>query len=337
MAYKLTELASKWIRYENNLINIIKNDIKRVYGNNNIPKDIQEILKEDNRDAFFTKYLNYAHQNIVVNASVSGNQRRRINVTVNNNKMKVPKYIWDEINSYNPPLTLPGDEEKLVGYAWEIAGEYIIDESLKEISKQTDLESKRIAGIVKTQPSKNIKHTIGVDYSYDIYYPINRNTVGFSTLNIDTKSNLYNFHIADLYLADFINILNTNYSQDCKNLVDYIITHIITTKYSDQHAVFYSPSGNKQAITLGSVLTDNIGKLHLKNQLSNDDIIKEAKKIYFNNREYYDSIGVNGKDFITFWVEGRKQKMSSDLEKKVLQQAANAASKQIATELWYGK
>ena len=81
----------------------------------------------------------------------------------------------------------------------------------------------------------------------------------------------------------------------------------------------------------------DVGNLHLKNQLSNNDIIKEASNIYFNNKEYYDSIGVKGEDFITFWMEGRKQKMSSELEKEVWKQAANTASKQIATSLWYGK
>lgn len=336
MAYKLNDLASKWINYENRLINNIKLNIRIAYKNlSPIPQDIEDILKETNRDKFFTKYLNFYHQNAEVRVSVTGNQRRRINVKVGNKKIDVPQHIWNEINSYNPPLALPQDKDKLLGYAWEIAGEYIIDESLKKLSNQKEL-NQLAQGIKKELPLNGCKQNISVDYTYEINNEVDRSNIKTSTLNIDSKSNLYNFHIGDIYLDDFNRIISTNYSQDYQNLVDYIVTHIITTKYGNQHVVFYSPSGTKQAITLGSVLSD-VGGLHLKNQLSNNDIIKEATNIYFDNKEYYDSIGVKGEDFVTFWVEGRKQKMSSELEKEVLKQAANTASKQIATSLWYGK
>lgn len=336
MAYKLNDLALKWINYENRLINDIKLNIRTAYKNfPSIPQDIEDILKETNRDVFFTKYLNFYNQNAEVMVSVSGSQRRRINVKVGNKKLDVPQYIWNEINSYNPPLTLPQDRDKLLGYAWEIAGEYIIDESLKRLSNQKEL-NQLVQGIRKVPTLNGYKQNISVDYSYEINNEVDRNNIKSSALNIDSKSNLYNFHIGDIYLDDFNRIISINYSQDYQNLIDYIVTHIITTKYGNQHVVFYSPSGTKRAITLGSVLSD-VGNLHLKNQLSNNDIIKEASNIYFNNKEYYDSIGVKGEDFITFWIEGRKQKMSSELEKEILKQAADTASKQIATSLWYGK
>ena len=177
MAYKLNDLALKWINYENRLINNIKLNIRIAYKNfPSIPQDIEDILKETNRDVFFTKYLNFYNQNAEVAVSVSGSQRRRINVKVGNKKLDVPQYIWNEINSYNPPLTLPQDRDKLLGYAWEIAGEYIIDESLKKLSNQKEL-NQLVQGIRKVHILNGYKQNISVDYSYEINNEVDRNNI----------------------------------------------------------------------------------------------------------------------------------------------------------------
>lgn len=337
MALKpLDDLATKWINYENRLVESLKRQIRKNYGSSNIPERIRVILDETDRDRFFTKYLNYASENVSVDVTVTGKERRRLNVKVGNKKLEVPQHIWSEINSYEPPLTVEKNTPELLGYAWEVAGEYIVDNALKALSNQKTLTRLLTDGITKVQPINEAKQDISVDYAYDVVTPIDRNNVGVQRLNIDTKSNLYNFHLGDIYVDEFNRVLQTNYSQDYQNLVDYLKVHIINKKYGNKDVIFYSPSGTKSALTLGSVLS-NPGGLHFKDQMSNNEIIKEATEIYMKNRAYYEEIGESGYNFIKFTIEGRNNKYSDQLEKDIINQAAETSSKKIAAALWYGR
>lgn len=333
----MNELYEKYAQREDKLIAFLKSRIKEQFNEND--PSIAAILKSTNRDDFFSKFLHFNQEGKKHSVTVSGKQRRRINVKCDgiNKNITIPKQVWDEINQYD--LTLEDNKAQLEGYGWEVVADHILNTDHELLGKLKD----DIGNAIVNKNSGKTKTRFDVDFTYNLYEQIDRNNVYAHTMNVDAKSNIYNFGLGTLSNEETKTLFEkklTDESNDGYHIMDYIKLHILNKKFNKPEAyIFYAPQ-NARAMTLSSVVNNSVN-LYLKSGgekfPSNQEIFLEAAKLYQDNIAYYKEQGYTPNDIINFLIEGRKNTMSTQLRKELMEDTRAAVEKKVRdVSLWYG-
>lgn len=333
----MQELYYKYAQREDRLITFLKSRIKEQFDE----KDpmIAAILKSTSRDDFFSRFLHFNQEGKKYSVSVSGTQRRRINVKCEgiNKNITVPQHIWDEINQYD--LTLKDNRAQLEGYGWEVVANHILNTDHELLGKLKD----DIGNAIINQNGGKTKTRFDVDFTYSFAEKIDNSNANRLTMNVDAKSNIYNFGLGTLSNEEAKTLFGKKLTDEDNNeyhVMDYIKLHILNKKFNKPEAyIFYAPQ-NARAMTLSSVLNNSVN-LYLKSGggkfPSNQEIFLEAARLYQDNIDYYQEQGYTPNDIINFLMEGRKNTMSTQLRKELMEDTRTAVEKKVRdVSLWYG-